>query len=56
MYTPGGHESYMKDLRKLFENGAKPSPKSLEKLSEKYDIKFHFDKLNEIITKYGVRL
>lgn len=56
MYTPAGHEAYMKDLTKLFENGQNPNPGALQQLSQTYDIKFHFDKLDEITTKYKVRL
>ena len=54
--APGGHEAYMQDLAKLFDNGARPNPNDLRKLAEKYDIVFQFDKLDEIIKKYGVSL
>ena len=56
LYSPGGHESYMQDLAKLFENGARPDPGDLQKLADKYDIVFRFDKLDEVTKKYGVRL
>jgi mannose-6-phosphate isomerase-like protein (cupin superfamily) len=56
LYAPGGHESYMQDLSKLFENGARPHPGDLQKLASKYDIVFRLDKLDEVIKKYGVNL
>lgn len=54
--TPGGHEAYMQDLAKLFENGARPQPADLGKLAERYDIVFRFDKLDGIVKKYKVNL
>lgn len=54
--SPGGHELYMQELAGLFENGASPRPVDLQKLAGKYDIVFRFDKLEEIIKKYGVSL
>lgn len=56
LYAPAGHESYMQDLSKLFNNGARPDPSDLQKLADKYDIVFRFDKLDEVIKKYGVNL
>ena len=43
-------------VAKLFENGARPDPADLQKLADKYDIVFRFDKLAEVIKKYGVSL
>ena len=54
--SPGGHEAYMQELATLFENGSKPKPDDLGKLASKYDIVFRFDKLDEVIEKYGVSL
>lgn len=54
--SPGGHEAYMEELAKGFENGKQPDQGYLKMLSEKYDIVFRFDKLGEIIKKYGVAL
>lgn len=54
--SPGGHEAYMQELAGLFENGTAPRPGDLEKLAGKYDIVFRFDKLDEVIKKYGVNL
>ncbi len=54
--TPGGHESYMQELAGLFENGARPQPGALQNLAKKHDITFRFDKLEEVIKKYGVSL
>jgi hypothetical protein len=56
LYAPAGHEAYIKDLSKLFKNGARPAPVDLNKLAGKYDIVFRMDKLDEIIKKYGVHL
>ena len=56
LYAPGGHEYYMQDLAKLFENGARPNPTALQKLASKYDIIFRFDKLDEVMKKYKVHL
>lgn len=54
--APGGHEAYMQDLAKLFENEANLSPVVLEKFATNYDIVFRFDMLEDIIKKYGVSL
>lgn len=56
IYTPAGHEAYMKDLAKLFENGKRPDPGDLQNLAKHHDIEFHFDKLQAIIDKYKVQL
>lgn len=56
LYAPGGHENYMQDLAKLFEKGANPNPADLQKLADEYDIVFRFDKLDEVMKKYKVRL
>jgi mannose-6-phosphate isomerase-like protein (cupin superfamily) len=56
LYTPGGHEAYMKDLAKLFEGGKRAKPADLAKLAELYDIIFAFDKLQGIMEKYEVHL
>lgn len=56
IYTPAGHEAYMKDLAKLFENGKRPGPGDLQTLAKRHDIEFHFDKLQAIIEKYKVQL
>ncbi len=56
LYSPAGHESYMQNLAKLFENGARPEPGDLKKLASRYDIIFQFDKLDEIFKKFGVNL
>lgn len=31
IYSPAGHEAYMKDLAKLFENNQRPQPSDLQK-------------------------
>jgi hypothetical protein len=56
MYTPGGHESYMKELSGLFKDSAQPKPGDLDLLASKFDIEFRFDKLDEIMKKYKVHL
>lgn len=54
--SPGGHEQYMQELARLFENGARPAEKDLQMLAGKYDIVFEFEKLDAIIKKYRVGL
>lgn len=56
LYSPAGHEAYMKDLARLFENGKRPQPGDLQKLAERHDIQFHYEKLPSIIHKYKVQL
>ncbi|MBO9660584.1 MAG: cupin domain-containing protein [Chitinophagaceae bacterium] len=56
IYSPAGHEDYMKELASLFENGQRPAPDKLQQLTSKHDIIFQFEKLQEIKTKYGVDL
>lgn len=56
LYTPAGHEAYMKDLAKLFENGKRPVPADLQELAKHHDIEFHYDKLPGIMEKYKVQL
>ncbi|MEE1945975.1 cupin domain-containing protein [Pedobacter sp. KR3-3] len=56
LYSPAGHEAYMKALAKLFEDGKKPQPDDLAKLADKYDIVFEFEKLKGIMDKYKVHL
>jgi len=56
LYSPGGHEAYMKDLAKLFEDGKRPKPGELAKLADIHDIVFEFDKLQWIMDKYKVHL
>ncbi len=53
---PGGHEYYMEDLARLFENNARPKPGEVAKLGEKHDIHFRFDLLQGIMEKYQVKL
>lgn len=56
LYSPGGHDAYMKDLARLFEGGARPKPAELSKLAELHDIIFEFGKLQAILDKYKVHL
>ena len=56
LYSPAGHEAYMKDLAILFENGHKPNQSDLKKLADRNDIVFRFDLLDEVSKKYGVSL
>lgn len=53
---PGGHEDYMQELALLFENNNRPKPDDFKLLSEKYDIHYRFDLLQEIMKKYKVKL
>lgn len=56
LYTPAGHEAYMKDLTKLFENNQRPKPGDLQQLAGRHDIEFHYEKLPAIMQKYKVQL
>jgi mannose-6-phosphate isomerase-like protein (cupin superfamily) len=56
LYTPAGHEMYMKDLAKLFANNQRPIPGDLQKLAKEHDIEFRFDRLPAILQKYKVQL
>ncbi|RYY52734.1 MAG: cupin domain-containing protein [Chitinophagaceae bacterium] len=54
--SPGGHEAYMAELVKSFENGNHPDQAFMKNLADKYDIVFRFDLLGDIIKTYGVSL
>lgn len=56
IYIPGGHEEYMRDLAKLFENNGRPKKEDFTLLEQKHDIVYAWDKLPEIMTKYKVHL
>ena len=56
LYSPGGHEAYMKDLAKLFADSNRPKPGDLVKLANQHDITFMFDKLQGVMEKYKVHL
>lgn len=56
MSVPAGHEFYMQDLAKLFENNHRPRKEDLMQLSEKHDIHYRFDLLEAILKKYKVKL
>lgn len=56
MCLPGGHEAYMMELATLFEKGRRPKPADFAALEKKYDIRYRFDKLQEVMTTYHVHL
>ena len=56
IYIPGGHEDYMADLGKLFENNGRPKKEDFTLLEQKHDIVYFWDKLPEIMSKYKVHL
>lgn len=56
IYIPGGHEEYMADLAKLFENGGSPKKDDFTLLEQKHDIVYFWNKLPEIMSKYKVHL
>ncbi len=56
IYIPGGHEEYMAELAKLFENNGRPKKEDFALLEQKHDIIYSWDKLPEIMTKYKVHL
>jgi mannose-6-phosphate isomerase-like protein (cupin superfamily) len=53
---PGGHEYYMEELASLFEHNHHPKQSDFKNLEEKHDIHYRFDLLQEIITRYKVKL
>lgn len=56
IYIPGGHEEYMADLAKLFENNGSPKKEDFIVLEQKHDIVYFWKKLPEIMSKYKVHL
>lgn len=56
IYIPGGHEEYMRDLAKLFENNGRPKKEDFALLEQKHDIIYFWNKMPEIMTKYKVHL
>lgn len=56
IYIPGGHEDYMADLAKLFENNGRPKKEDFTLLEQKHDIVYFWNKLPEIMSKYKVHL
>jgi uncharacterized cupin superfamily protein len=56
IYVPGGHEEYMADLAKLFENNGRPQKSDFAILEQKHDIVYFWKKLPEIMSKYKVHL
>ena len=56
IYIPGGHEDYMADLAKLFENNGRPQKSDFALLEQKHDIVYFWNKLPEIMSKYKVHL
>jgi uncharacterized cupin superfamily protein len=56
IYIPGGHEDYMADLAKLFENNGRPKKEDFTLLEQKHDIVYFWNKLPEIMSNYKVHL
>ncbi len=56
IYIPGGHEDYMADLAKLFENNGRPKKEDFALLEQKHDIVYFWNKLPVIMSKYKVHL
>jgi mannose-6-phosphate isomerase-like protein (cupin superfamily) len=56
IYIPGGHEDYMADLAKLFENNGRPKKEDFTLLEQKHDIVYFWNKLPEIMSTYKVHL
>lgn len=56
IYIPGGHEEYMADLVKLFENNGRPKKEDFALLEQKHDIVYMWNKLPEIMNTYKVHL
>ncbi len=56
LYIPGGHEDYMEDLAKLFENNGRPKKDDFTLLAQRHDIIYSWELLQGIMTKYKVHL
>ncbi len=56
MYIPGGHEEYMADLARLFENNGRPQKEDFARLEKQHDIVYAWNKLPEVMNKYKVHL
>ncbi len=56
IFIPGGHEEYMADLAKLFENNGRPQKEDFSLLEQKHDIVYFWNKLPDIMSKYKVHL
>ena len=56
IYIPGGHEDYMADLARLFENNGRPQKSDFTLLEQKHDIVYFWNKLPAIMEKYKVHL
>jgi mannose-6-phosphate isomerase-like protein (cupin superfamily) len=56
IYIPGGHEDYLADLARLFENNGRPEKSDFAMLEQKHDIVYFWNKLPEIMEKYKVHL
>ena len=55
IYVPGGHERYMNELADLFEQGP-PSKGAILDLATRHDIEWHFELLEGLEKRYGVKL
>ncbi|MGH9710417.1 MAG: cupin domain-containing protein [Candidatus Acidiferrales bacterium] len=56
LYIPGGHEEFMKALTEIFAKSERPPRDEIENLGKKYDTTFVWERLPQILEKYGVRL
>jgi len=56
LYTPGGFETYLKGLAKLFKENPNPPAPKIQGLAAKYDMVIHFELLQVIMDKYQVHL
>ena len=56
IFTPGGMESYFKEMAAIFQESTPPDRTKLAGVSAKYGIANHMEWVAELSAKYGVRL
>jgi hypothetical protein len=56
IFTPGGMESYFKEMAAIFQERMPPDRSKLAAVSAKYGIANHMEWVTELSAKYGVRL
>lgn len=56
MFLPGGFEEYLYELCNLYQKFGKIEPAEVGKFAHKYDIEVHFELIEPIVKKYGLKL
>lgn len=55
MFLPGGFEDYLFEMCSVYKKFGKIVPEEVDKFVHKYDIEVHFELLEAIIKKYGLK-